>query len=41
MEGAVRSGYLAAKAVAQAAGKKAGFVVRDLAAKGLMRIVEL
>jgi zeta-carotene desaturase len=41
MEGAVRSGYLAAEAVAQAAGKKAGFVVRDLAAKGLMRIGEL
>jgi zeta-carotene desaturase len=38
MEGAVRSGYLAAEAVAQAAGKRAGFVVGDLAAKGLMRI---
>ncbi len=41
MEGAVRSGYLAAEAVAQAAGKGAGFVVGDLAAKGLMRIGSL
>ncbi|MFI5089889.1 MAG: hydroxysqualene dehydroxylase HpnE [Terriglobales bacterium] len=38
MEGAVRSGYLAAEAVAQSAGKSAKFVVGDLAAKGLMRI---
>jgi len=38
MEGAVRSGYLAAEAVAQSAGKRASFVVADLGAKGLMRI---
>jgi len=38
MEGAVRSGYLAAEAVAQSAGKSAKFVVGDLGAKGLMRI---
>jgi squalene-associated FAD-dependent desaturase len=38
MEGAVRSGYLAAEAVAQATGKKATrFVVADLPARGLMR----
>jgi len=38
MEGAVRSGYLAAEAVAQAAGKGAKFCVKDLSARGLMRI---
>jgi len=38
MEGAVRSGYLAAEAVAQAAGGRARFVAGDLGAKGLMRI---
>ncbi len=38
MEGAVRSGYLAAEAVAQSAGKSAKFAVADLGAKGLMRI---
>jgi len=38
MEGAVRSGYLAAEGVAQAAGKAAKFVVEDLGAKGLMRL---
>jgi uncharacterized protein with NAD-binding domain and iron-sulfur cluster len=38
MEGAVRSGYLAAEAVVQAAGKTAKFLVGDLRAKGLMRI---
>ena len=41
MEGAVRSGYLAAEAVAQAAGRKATFLVGDLPAKGLMRICSL
>jgi len=38
MEGAVRSGYLAAEAVAQSAGKSAKFAVGDLGARGLMRI---
>ena len=38
MEGAVRSGYLAAEAVAQLAGKRAKFLMGDLPAKGLMRI---
>jgi len=38
MEGAVRSGYLAAEAVAQAAGRNAKFVVGDLSASGLMKI---
>jgi len=41
MEGAVRSGYLAAEAVALAAGKSAKFRVGDLRAKGLMRIGDL
>jgi len=41
MEGAVRSGYLAAEAVVRAAGKTAGFVVADLPAKGLMRLGNL
>jgi squalene-associated FAD-dependent desaturase len=41
MEGAVRSGYLAAEAVAQAVGKSAKFVARDLPARGLMRIGNL
>jgi zeta-carotene desaturase len=37
MEGAVRSGYLAAQALARSAGQaKADFLVRDLPAKGLM-----
>jgi uncharacterized protein with NAD-binding domain and iron-sulfur cluster len=31
MEGAVRSGYLAAEAVSQAAGKKQRFLVADIA----------
>jgi hypothetical protein len=31
MEGAVRSGYLAAEAVAQAAGKKQRFLLPDIA----------
>jgi len=38
MEGAVRSGYLAAEAVAQTAGKQAKFMAKDLATRGLMRI---
>jgi uncharacterized protein with NAD-binding domain and iron-sulfur cluster len=39
MEGAVRSGYLAAEAVARFAGSKsAGFLVPNLAASGLMRL---
>jgi len=41
MEGAVRSGYLAAEVVAQAAGKMAQFLKDDLPAKGLMRISDL
>jgi squalene-associated FAD-dependent desaturase len=39
MEGAVRSGYLAAEAVGRAAGKPAGFLQADLAAAGLMRLL--
>jgi zeta-carotene desaturase len=39
MEGAVRSGYLAAEALARAAGSSVNqFLVPDLAARGLMRI---
>jgi squalene-associated FAD-dependent desaturase len=39
MEGAVRSGYLAAEALARAAGQnKARFLVPDLPAQGLMRL---
>jgi len=39
MEGAVRSGYLAAEAVARfASGKRASFLVPDLAPRGLMRL---
>jgi zeta-carotene desaturase len=39
MEGAVRSGYLAAEAVARfAGGQRPSFVVPDLAARGLMRL---
>jgi zeta-carotene desaturase len=41
MEGAVRSGYLAAEAVVQAAGKSAKFLKGELQAKGLMRIADL
>jgi zeta-carotene desaturase len=37
MEGAVRSGYLAAKALTQAAGDRRKFLVADLPATGLMR----
>ncbi len=38
MEGAVRSGYLAAEAVVRAAGGSTCFLVPDLPAKGLMRL---
>jgi uncharacterized protein with NAD-binding domain and iron-sulfur cluster len=39
MEGAVRSGYLAAEALARFAdGKSASFLVPDLPARGLMRM---
>ncbi len=39
MEGAVRSGYLAAEAVARfASGKREGFLVPDLPSSGLMRL---
>ncbi len=42
MEGAVRSGYLAAEAVARfASGKRASFLVPDLAPSGLMRLFRL
>jgi zeta-carotene desaturase len=38
MEGAVRSGYLAAEALAMAAGKREKFLVADLQPRGLMRL---
>jgi len=38
MEGAVRSGYIAAEKVLEAAGKKAKILVGDLPAAGLMRV---
>ena len=38
MEGAVRSGYLAAEAVTAAMGEKTGFLQPDLAATGFMRL---
>ena len=39
MEGAVRSGYLAAEALADASGKKgARFLAPDMPASGLMRL---
>lgn len=38
MEGAVRSGYLAAEAITESAGTPKKFVVPDLKAKGLMRL---
>ena len=38
MEGAVRSGYLAAEALAARNGKKANFLVADLASTGLMKL---
>jgi zeta-carotene desaturase len=40
MEGAVRSGYLAAEALTEAAGHPKTILVRDLPAKGLMRIFQ-
>jgi squalene-associated FAD-dependent desaturase len=39
MEGAVRSGYLAAEAISRAAGKSANFMQADLPATGLMRLL--
>jgi squalene-associated FAD-dependent desaturase len=39
MEGAVRSGYLAAEAVSRAAGEPANFLQADLPATGLMRLL--
>jgi len=39
MEGAVRSGYLAAEALAKQAGMAKSFLVPDLAASGLMRML--
>ena len=41
MEGAVRSGYLAAEAVSRAAGKTCHFMQTDLAPSGLMRLLPL
>ncbi|HZP23574.1 MAG TPA: hydroxysqualene dehydroxylase HpnE [Terriglobales bacterium] len=40
MEGAVRSGYLAAQAVTQSAGAPQSFLVSDLRSGGLMRILD-
>jgi zeta-carotene desaturase len=40
MEGAVRSGYLAAEAVAGAAGRPRNFMVPDLPSSGLMRMLK-
>jgi zeta-carotene desaturase len=40
MEGAIRSGYMAAEAVARAAGKKERFLVKDLPATGLMKLLD-
>ena len=39
MEGAVRSGFMAAEAVARAAGREVSFLVTDLPARGLMRLL--
>ena len=39
MEGAVRSGYLAAQAVTRAAENPMGFLQPDLAATGFMRLL--
>jgi squalene-associated FAD-dependent desaturase len=39
MEGAVRSGYLAAQSLCRAAGKHARFLVPDLPSSGLMRLL--
>jgi hypothetical protein len=38
MEGAVRSGYLAAEAITNSAGEPRKFMVPDMKAKGLMRL---
>jgi zeta-carotene desaturase len=38
MEGAVRSGYLAAEALARSGGRDGKFLVADLAAAGLMKL---
>ena len=38
MEGAVRSGYLAAEALTRAAGNGRRFLSSDLPARGLMRV---
>jgi zeta-carotene desaturase len=38
MEGAVRSGYLAAEALMESTGRKQKFVVSDLPARGFMRL---
>jgi uncharacterized protein with NAD-binding domain and iron-sulfur cluster len=38
MEGAVRSGYLAAEAITRSAGRERHFLCPDLPAKGLMRM---
>jgi hypothetical protein len=38
MEGAVRSGYLAAEALMKDAGREQKFVVDDLPATGLMKL---
>jgi squalene-associated FAD-dependent desaturase len=40
MEGAVRSGYIAAEAVARAAGREVRFLQPDLPATGFMRVLE-
>jgi len=40
MEGAVRSGYLAAEAMSEAAGQRRRFIGPDMQAKGLMRLFE-
>ena len=39
MEGAVRSGYLAAEAITESFGNRQKFVVPDLPAKGLMKLL--
>jgi hypothetical protein len=39
MESAARSGHLAAEAVCAAAGRKERFLVADLKAQGLMRLI--
>jgi hypothetical protein len=40
MEGAVRSGYLAAEAITASAGRPQKLLVADLPATGLMRLFE-